>query len=865
MVRSPSASCIVALAILLGCPASRLLADSSALIVTGLGGSSQNAEEFQQLAADTRAALEKRGIARVEVLDQNVSRDAVLAKLRETGAGPDDEFWLVLYGISAPGRDGKPAFQVRGPRLTADDLKTALDAIPSRQSVFIGTSDSGGFVSALRDARRDVLAATAEGESGQPRFCEAWTQALAANPSANFHAIAAQAADAVDKQYRNLQLAQGEHARLADASSDRVLEPPFGEPHTAAASTPVPGGKISAKGPLPSEIKIEDPKSEWETHPATDETRRILAEAHAAPNPEGYAAIVLTQRLGFTVEDDRTTDRTVFRRVYLAKDEAAEEWANTFLPQDPPAVTSKLEVARVIHPDGSFTAFNPAKLDGATDPSSGESVNTAMAYLPGARAGCVVEVGYRVRQTLDATLPHVSESLPVQQSAPALDTELEVRTPAKQTFRVALNNIDAQPQIAEENGRKVWRWQLKNLAAAEPLPGDPPAQLWLVSVGVSSLPSWDDFAAWYRRLAEGSDRIDDSVRQTAKELAQGSKSRMDTIRRDFEFVSALRYVAIEMGVQGFRPRTPAEVLANRYGDCKDKANLVAALLRAQGIDADFVLVNRGSATDVNFPSWQFNHAICHVAAAPDKGQHDELWLDTTDSVTPFGFVPPGDYGRDGLVFTKDKAEFHKITGAAGAVSTVRDEWTLEQTASGDWRASFHRKATGLADDSIRRAFRDLSPAQRRVAIAHLLEDLWPGADFIEGRASDLGALSSEAEISARATAPGGPLPGMKPPGFDIFSAPDRDRPLWLNDAQPMTFEQTVTLKYAKAAPAALPEPWSAEAAGEKLDVRWEKIDARTVRRIARVELARPVIPAADYAALRQAVRGWNAALRKEIL
>jgi hypothetical protein len=861
MSRFPSASGVAALAILLGSPWGRVFADSSALIVTGLSGSSQNTEEFRQLAADTRVALEKRGIAHVEVLDQNVTRDAVLAKLRAVQAGADDEFWLVLYGVSAPGRDGKPAFQVRGQRLTAGDLKAALDAIPARQSIFIGTSDSGDFVPLLMAPHRDVLAATASGESDQPRFAEAWVQALSANPAEKFHALAARAADAVDAEYRNQGLVQIEHARLADAGGAKVLEPPFGEAHTASTDAPA-AATSSSPGPLPSEIRITNPNAEWETHPATEETRKILAEAHAAPNPEGYPAIVLAQRMSFTVQDDRTTDRTVFRRVYLVRDEAANEWANTFLPRNPPAVTSKLQVARVIQPDGSFTVVNPGKIGSAPE---GLETETAMAYLPGARAGCVVEIGYRVSEMLNATLPHVSELLPVQQSAPALDTELEVRVPAKQPFHVVLNHLDAQPQIAEEDGRKVWRWHLKNLAAAEPLPGDPPPQLWLAAIGVSSLPSWDDFAAWYRRLAEGSDKIDATVEKTAKELAQGSKSRMDTIRRDFEFVSALRYVAVEIGVQGFRPRTPGEVLAKRYGDCKDKANLLAALLRAQGIDADFVLLNRGSATDVNFPGWQFNHAICHVPAAPDKGQSDELWLDTTDTVTPFGFVPPGDYGRDGLVFTKDKATFRKITGAAGSMSTVSDEWTLEQMPNGEWRGNFHRKATGIADDAIRRALRDLSPAQRRMEISQLVESLWPGADFAEGRVSDLSALSAEAEIFARATTTDNALPGLNPPGADVFSAPERDRPLWLDDAQPLVLEQTVTLRYAKAAPAELPKPWSAEAAGEKFSVHWEKADSRTLRRVARLELAQPIVPASDYAALRRAVRDWKAALRKEIL
>ena len=41
------------------------------------------------------------------------------------------------------------AFQVSGPRLTVTDLKPALDAIPAQQFIFVGTSDSGGFVTIL--------------------------------------------------------------------------------------------------------------------------------------------------------------------------------------------------------------------------------------------------------------------------------------------------------------------------------------------------------------------------------------------------------------------------------------------------------------------------------------------------------------------------------------------------------------------------------------------------------------------------------------------------------------------------------------------------------------------------------------------
>ncbi len=847
-------------------------AASGALIVAGLSGTSANAEEFQRLSGETKRLLAERGIPleNVQTLDGKVTREAVLQKLTAAAGScaAGDEFWLVLYGHGGRSQGGVPAFQVSGPRLTAPDLKTALDAIPARQYVFIGTSDSGAFLPVLQSPRRAALSATrADGEGGQPRFPAAWVSAFAENPKAAFAAIAARAAALVEQEYVASSLAQTEHPRLADPSTGEILEAPFGvnlPPATdrAASSTADNPSKGASVADIP--IKIHDPAAQWEQQPATDATRKLIAEARAVPNPDGHAALMLEQRLAFTIEDDRTTDTRTYRRVFIAREEAVEDWANQFLPQDPPVVTSKLELARVIQPDGTATAYNPARLPAVSDPDSGDSSGVSMVFLPNARAGCVIEISYRTQAMLNSSLPHVSEVLPVQRDVPVLQTSLEVRVPAKGTYHVALNHLpDARAEESTGNGRHVYRWQLGPIPAAESLPGDPPASQWVAAVAVSSLPSWDEFAVWFRRIAQGSDLIDDTVRKTAGELGSGTTNRVDRIRRSFEFVSALRYVAIECGVHGFRPRTPAQVLSNRYGDCKDKANLLVALLRCQNIPADFVLLNRGSATDVSFPSWQFNHAICFVPRAPEAGQPDDLWLDSTDSVTPFGFVPPGDYGRAGLVFGQDKADFKTVANGKGTVSEVRDAWELTQDGQGGWRGTFHRGATGLADDGLRRAFRGLTPVQRGARLYGMLTDLWPDADFTQGAVSDVSALRDGVELRAEVAAAGGNLPRLESSGLEmLFGSPTRDRPLWLNDGQPMSLAQTVQLRYAAPGdvPSPLPPPKQVEVGGQKMSVTWERVDDRTVRRAARLELLQPVVPPADYAALRQAIRHWNTAL-----
>ena len=212
-------------------------------------------------------------------------------------------------------------------------------------------------------------------------------------------------------------------------------------------------------------------------------------------------------------------------------------------------------------------------------------------------------------------------------------------------------------------------------------------------------------------------------------------------------------------------------------------------------------------------------------------------------MTPFGFVPPGDYGREGLVFSQDKAQFQTVTGSAGALSEVRDDWTLAQEAAGEWHGTFHRSATGLADDGLRRTFRGLTPGQRDGRLYRMLAGLWPAGDFTDGKVSDVSTLRHAMELQAAVTVPNGDLPCIDLPGLEVFSMPARDRALWLNDGQPISLTQTVVLHFAGTVPEKLPPALQSAAAGEKLGVVWERMDDHTARRTAVLELAHPVVPA----------------------
>src|SRR5207247_8302256 len=81
----------------------------------------------------------------------------------------------------------------------------------------------------------------------------------------------------------------------------------------------------------------------------------------------------------------------------------------------------------------------------------------------------------------------------------------------------------------------------------------------------------------------------------------GTKNDLDRIRAVARFIQSLQYISIDIGVgrgNGYRPHLAADVLKKAYGDCKDKANLMRALLKAVNITAFPVAIYLGDPTYV---------------------------------------------------------------------------------------------------------------------------------------------------------------------------------------------------------------------------------------------------------------------------
>ncbi len=131
------------------------------------------------------------------------------------------------------------------------------------------------------------------------------------------------------------------------------------------------------------------------------------------------------------------------------------------------------------------------------------------------------------------------------------------------------------------------------------------------------------------------------IQTIADKIAKGASGHRAQAQKLYEWVSShIRYVGVELGAGAMIPHAAQTVLTNGYGDCKDHVTLLGALLKAEGIDSEAVLID--STNDYSLtkaPSFiGLDHVITYI---PEL----KLFLDSTAVVAPFGVLPFQEYGK----------------------------------------------------------------------------------------------------------------------------------------------------------------------------------------------------------------------------
>jgi len=837
---------VAALALPLGARAdggAPLTADAEVVILTGLPGDVESEIAYRR---QTERLLEVLALAaapprRVFVLNDAEDAGTVPPGLDVT-VGEGTRQGVLDLAVDAPltvfvwghggliGRD--PVFHVRGPRLQPADLATLAGRVAGPSRWVLLFRHSGAFARALRAPGREVLASEdAAAFKSDPISMDLLLEILREEPGLSLAALAERLGPATLAWYEAQQLARQEEPTLwLGAAPPRRLAD--AEPELAAAP---PAAPVAAA---------------WEGVEPVD----------AADYP-GASAVVLRRTLGYVLAGAPAYQEEVDEYVQILTGEGAvhADFDVAFHPPEEKITFLDCEVRR---PDGTLERLAPEAIRDATPAALPEyrPPTRKVFSLPHAVPGAILRVHYR-REWRRFPLPHVPLEIPLAGDLPVKASRIAVTVARDAPFHWTFHrHPSVAPEVSETTYGTAHAWSFRDLgpATTEAL-ASPQASPRLL---VSTFPSWEEFSGWYRRLVRLADELTPEVAAKAAELTAGTATEREKVAALYDFVTGLRYVAVPIGVNSHRPHAAADVFANRYGDCKDKANLFNTMLRAVGVDADLVLVPRFSQAYEATPGLGFNHAISRVRLGEEV-----IWADTTDDVARFGLLPPGDPGRNVLVIDEHAAALTPLPVPEPADHVLTLKATIELPSSppfekGGLGGIFSVTTTGFPDYVLRSLARAHGSGNLPLALTYLQpvngyfamtgQRFTPPAaldrDFEwHGEGSWTGLVVPVGEsVLVRA-------PFLLPSEWSL-ALHERTTPLYLNRGYPLTLTQDLTF----VLPEGTERPRFPEAsAGDRGPLRWRvewRLEGARVRAVLEVVLAKGELDWEETVAFREELR-----------
>jgi tetratricopeptide (TPR) repeat protein len=397
----------------------------------------------------------------------------------------------------------------------------------------------------------------------------------------------------------------------------------------------------------------QDSARTWNLPRFGEDAAAIYDAASGVKPSEGTDAIVLDEEKTYVIDATGGEAITTYVVYKVLTQRGAEDW-NEFSQKWAPWTESRPTVrARIITADKiahildtKTITDSPAKEDNEDTYSDRRVIR---APLPAVAVGCVVEMETSWTQKEQIPGAGMVGFLYFGRSVVVENTKLMVDAPDSLpiTYHVTLMP-GMKPQRVESNGRVKLTFESGALEINyngddSYWPADTPE---FREVEFTTGKTWKHLAEEYSKIVDGAIAQAD-IKGIATRLVAGKSSREDKITAILEYLGReVRYTGIEFGESAIIPHSPAETLKNKYGDCKDKATLLLALLRAVEIPSYLALLDAGPGTDVapDLPGMGgFDHAIVYVPGKPD------LWIDATDEHARLGQLPTGDQGRLALI------------------------------------------------------------------------------------------------------------------------------------------------------------------------------------------------------------------------
>jgi len=402
---------------------------------------------------------------------------------------------------------------------------------------------------------------------------------------------------------------------------------------------------------------------------------------------------------------------------------------------------AKVIALRIIKPDGSVVTLDPVKQSAVQqDPSSGSmniydpAEKMLVASISGVQVGDLVEIETEEGEPKARMKGGFSDITTLEDEVPVLHRTYTVVTPKSLPLvRILIKDGDDSGLgfTKTETGDTIeYAWETGETPQIIPEPQMPSSWLCVRRLLVSTIPDWETVSRWYWDISEPHFKITDEIKAKAEEIVKGIDDREERIRAIYKFVSQeIRYMGIttETEAPGYEPHDVSLTFSKRYGVCRDKAALLAVMLRAAGFDAYPVLIMSGGGhLDQEVAMPYFNHAITAIREADGSVR----LMDSTDESTKDIF--PAYLANCSYLVADPKGDTLRVSAVPDAAGhMLAAETNLAVRKDGSVAGETVIDFGGANDTAYRASFAEAKTDDIHRALQRMLASVVPGLELEE--------------------------------------------------------------------------------------------------------------------------------------
>ena len=463
-------------------------------------------------------------------------------------------------------------------------------------------------------------------------------------------------------------------------------------------------------------------------------------------------AVVLLDNTVVKVERSGLSSRYIQRVIEVLQPGAAQQMQSWPIAFDPDRQEVRVLEASILKADGRRVHAETMVTDALSDPQYRlyyRNRNLVLSF-PSLAAGDRVWIEYKISDVGEQNDygQYFGDFVPFAGMLPILMKQYTLLMPEDFPLYIQAKGVESQPMVVTMKGRKAYRWVARDIAHIQQEPGMPGLSEVAPYLHLSTFQDWDAMGRWYAKFIADQWEVTPEIKAMVAQVTAGAKTPEDKVRAVHRWVvQQTHYVGLEFGVHGFRPYKAKQIFERRFGDCKDKALLMAAMLKEAGLDAAMVLTrtrDNGAIEATPASLAVFNHAICYV---PEL----DLFLDGTAEYTGIAELPYQDRGVWVQLVWQDGRTKRVLTPQTRAEDNRYDAGYEVQvpTSGSDAQATAAVRVTGQECSWIRRRYQDADKVREQ--LEKDLSGAFPGTHLSKVQTSALADLSSPVTLSLEGT------------------------------------------------------------------------------------------------------------------